>query len=102
MVEPERTTAPHRGAKALPPESVDGSPPFGTVQRERRDFDIERIPIGINHAMIEDPAIFLSLGLAPFWLWVPRLVTAVVAVRLYDLFLRWRRARSRTADRTMP
>ncbi len=49
--------------------------------------ELERlhISIGINHAVFEDPALFLSLGLSPFWLWVPRLTTAVIAVHLYNL-----------------
>ncbi|RJP79401.1 MAG: iron transporter [Desulfobacteraceae bacterium] len=46
--------------------------------------ELERLhlSIGINHAMIEDPALFLSLGLSPFWLWGPRLATAILAVQL--------------------
>ncbi len=40
------------------------------------------LSIGINHALVEDPALFLALGLHPFWLWVPRIITAVIAVRL--------------------
>lgn len=44
------------------------------------------LSIGINHAMIEDPALFLSMGLSPLWLWLPRLLMAVAAVRLYDLW----------------
>jgi len=49
--------------------------------------ELERlhISIGINHAVFEDPALFLSLGLSPFWLWIPRLITAVVAVHLYNI-----------------
>ena len=41
-----------------------------------------QLSIGINHSMIEDPALFLSLGLGLFWLYVPRLIAAVVAVHL--------------------
>lgn len=41
-----------------------------------------QISIGINHSMIEDPLLFLPLGINPFWLWVPRLVAAVAAVYL--------------------
>ena len=41
--------------------------------------------------MIEDPALFLPLGVGLFWLWVPRLVAAMVAVRVYDLVLYLRR-----------
>jgi hypothetical protein len=44
--------------------------------------DLERlhISIGINHSMIEDPIIFMLLGLQLFWLIVPRLVASVAAV----------------------
>ncbi len=47
--------------------------------------ELERlhISIGINHAMIEDPALFLVLGLNPFWLWVPKLIMAIIAVQTY-------------------
>ena len=50
--------------------------------------ELERLhlSIGINHAMVEDPALFLSLGLAPFWLWVPRFVAAVAAVQMLRLY----------------
>jgi hypothetical protein len=41
------------------------------------------ISIGINHSLIEDPLLFMALGLPPFWLWVPRLIMAVVAVQMY-------------------
>jgi len=33
--------------------------------------------------MVEEPALWLALGLYGFWLWVPRLVTAVAAVQIY-------------------
>ena len=58
--------------------------------------ELERLhlSIGINHAMIEDPAMFLSLGVHPFWLWVPRLVAALVAVHLLRLLRFVRRKRS--------
>jgi len=41
------------------------------------------ISMGINHSLIEDPFLFMTLGLPPFWLWVPRLIMAVVAVQMY-------------------
>ena len=31
------------------------------------------LSIGINHAMIEDPALFLPFGIHPLWLWGPGL-----------------------------
>jgi len=44
--------------------------------------ELERLQasIGINHAVIEDPVLFLPFSVHPFWLWVPRLVAAIAAV----------------------
>jgi spore maturation protein SpmB len=42
------------------------------------------ISIGINHSIIEDPILFILLGLNAFWLWVPRLIVAILAVQLYN------------------
>ena len=53
---------------------------------EKEDLEKLHLSIGINHSMIEDPALFLSLGLSAFWLWVPRLILAIVAVRLLDIY----------------
>ncbi|WP_321495785.1 iron transporter [uncultured Desulfobacter sp.] len=49
------------------------------------------LSIGINHAMIEDPSLFLPLGLPAFWLWVPRLVAAMAAAWLHMGFSSARR-----------
>lgn len=51
-----------------------------------RELERLHLSIGINHSMVEDPALFLPLGLSAFWLWVPRFITAVLAVHLFDLF----------------
>jgi len=47
--------------------------------------ELERlhISIGINHSMIEDVSLFFVLGLNPFWLWIPKLVMAIIAVQIY-------------------
>ena len=58
----------------------------GHISRE--DIETLHLSIGINHAMVEDPALFLSLGLSPFWLWVPRIVVAILMTRLFTL---WRK-----------
>lgn len=52
--------------------------------------ELERLhaSIGINHSMIEDPALFLSLGLNAFWLWVPRLIMAILFVYFLRIFQR--------------
>ena len=46
------------------------------------------VSIGINHAMVEDPALFLPLGIHPLWLWGPRLVAAILFTHAYRLW-RW-------------
>jgi len=47
--------------------------------------ELERlhISIGINHSMVEDPPLFLALAINPFWVWVPKLLMAIIAVQLY-------------------
>lgn len=52
----------------------------------RKEPEGLQLSIGINHSMVEDPALFMSLGLNAFWLWVPRLLMAMVAVRLLTLW----------------
>jgi len=55
------------------------------------------LSIGVNHAMIEDPALFLPLGISVFWLWIPRLAAAVAVVWLYSAFLVVRRIYAKRA-----
>jgi hypothetical protein len=45
------------------------------------------VSIGINHAMVEDPSLFLPLGIHPLWLWIPRLLTAMAFTHTYRLWL---------------
>lgn len=47
--------------------------------------ELERlhISIGINHSMVEDPILFLALGINGFWLWVPKLLAGIAAVQVY-------------------
>jgi hypothetical protein len=54
----------------------------------REELENLHLSIGINHSIIEDPGLFMSLGLNPFWLWVPRFLAAIVAVHLFSL---WRK-----------
>ncbi len=44
------------------------------------------LSIGVNHAMIEDPILFLPLGIPPFWLWIPRLIAAIGVTYLFSAF----------------
>lgn len=41
------------------------------------------ISIGINHSIVEDPALFLALGLNGFWLWVPKFIMAIIIVQIF-------------------
>ena len=59
----------------------------------REELQELHLSIGINHSMIEDPTLFLSFGLSPFWLWVPRFITAIVATRLLTLWVEFREKR---------
>lgn len=49
----------------------------------REELEYLHISIGINHSMLEDPALFTVLGLNAFWMWVPKLVMAIIAVHTY-------------------
>jgi hypothetical protein len=69
------------GAAVIVSETKNGS-------FTRAELENLHLSIGINHAIIEDPALFLSFGLNPFWLWVPRFMAAIVAVHVFSL---WRR-----------
>jgi len=46
----------------------------------REELEHLHISIGINHAIVEETALFLALGLNAFWLLIPRFVTAAIAV----------------------
>lgn len=55
------------------------------------------LSIGVNHAMIEDPMLFLPLGIPPFWLWIPRLIAAVAVTYLFSALLFARRLYAKRA-----
>lgn len=57
----------------------------------KEELEDLHLSIGINHALVEDPSLFLVLGLNPFWLWVPRLIVAIIAERLLTLWRSFRR-----------
>jgi len=52
----------------------------------RDELEILHLSIGMNHSMIEDPPLFLPMGVHPFWIYVPRLFMAIVTVRLLRLW----------------
>ncbi|TFH33968.1 MAG: iron transporter [Dehalococcoidia bacterium] len=43
------------------------------------------ISLGLSHSMVEDPALFLALGIGMQWSVLPRLLSAAMAVHLYRL-----------------
>jgi hypothetical protein len=78
------------GAAVIVEEAKEGN--FSAEELERL-----HISIGINHSMVEDPTLFASLGLGIFWLWVPRVITAIVAVCLFDIWKKWTNRGNQTA-----
>ena len=61
------------------------------LQLTREEIEKLQLSIGINHSMIEDPLVFLPLGLNPIWMWVPRLLAAISVVYIADGWFRLRR-----------
>lgn len=57
----------------------------------KEELEILQLSIGINHSMVEDPMLFVAIGLSAFWLYVPRLVMAIVSVRFVRLWYRFAR-----------
>jgi hypothetical protein len=55
--------------------------------------------LGINHSTIEDPALFLALGISVFWTMVPRLLAAAAVVNIYNVACKiWSRVRPKPAE----
>lgn len=51
----------------------------------RKELEPLHISLGINHSMVEDPALLLAFGISPFWSLVPRLLMAALTVHAYRL-----------------
>ncbi|MBU1964310.1 MAG: nucleoside recognition domain-containing protein [Proteobacteria bacterium] len=64
----------------------------------REDLELLHLSIGTNHSMVEDPPLFLPLGIHPFWLYVPRLLMAILIVRLVRLWQCYARRRQTTCN----
>ncbi len=52
----------------------------------KEELEELHLSIGIHHSVIEDPAIFMTMGMSAFWLWVPRLIVVILVVRLLSLW----------------
>jgi len=61
------------------------------------ELEILHLSIGMNHSMVEDPPLFIPMGIHPFWIYVPRLVMAILTVRLLRLWQRYARRRRLSA-----
>ena len=71
----------------------------GNGRLSRDDLELLHLSIGMNHSMVEDPPLFMSLGVSPFWLYVPRLLMAIATVRLVRLYQRFAHRRLSSAFR---
>ncbi len=63
------------------------------------------ISLGLNHSIVEDPAMFLAAGIGLFWTIVPRFLATIAAVHLYRLYHALQpalRRRLRTAGHARP
>ncbi len=57
---------------------------------DRQEIRYLHASLGINHSMIEDPALFVMLGVNLLWLWIPRLLMAIAVVQGYRAIKRLR------------
>lgn len=73
------------GAAVIVDESQEGS-------MDEEELKKVHLTMGINHAMIEDPLLFLPLGLNLLLLYIPRMIAAIIAVQIFNLWLRIRKS----------
>ncbi|MBW6486162.1 MAG: hypothetical protein K0B01_08460 [Syntrophobacterales bacterium] len=52
----------------------------------KEELELLHLSIGMNHSMVEDPPLFMALGVNPLWLYLPRLLMAIVIVRLVRFY----------------
>ncbi len=62
-----------------------------TGKMNKADADLLNHHVAISHSQLEDPLLFLAIGLPMHWLIWPRVLLAVLAVWLRKLELAWRR-----------
>jgi hypothetical protein len=60
----------------------------------KEELEMLQLSIGINHSMVEDPMLFVAIGLCAFWLYIPRLIMAIVSVRLIRFWYRFKEGRA--------
>ncbi|MGC8720520.1 MAG: iron transporter [Thermodesulforhabdaceae bacterium] len=64
------------------------------------ELEALQLSVAINHSMVEDPTLFLPLGLPPLWLWIPRLIVAMIATRLFYFHLKLKQMKALRAKIT--
>ncbi|MDD5168186.1 MAG: hypothetical protein PHN75_05170 [Syntrophales bacterium] len=52
----------------------------------KEELEMLHLSISINHSMVEDPLLFVALGLNAVWLYLPRIVIAIATVHLIRLW----------------
>jgi hypothetical protein len=62
------------------------------LQLSREDIEKLQLSIGINHAIVEDPLLFLPFVVSPVYVWLPRLAAAIAVVYLVSLWFKLRPA----------
>lgn len=62
-----------------------------TKKLSKADADLVNHHVAISHSQLEDPLLFLAIGLPMHWLIWPRVLLAIAAVWLRKLELAWRR-----------
>jgi hypothetical protein len=64
----------------------------------RSELERLHISIGINHSMVEDPALYMAMGINGFWLFIPKLIMAIICAQSYRVVekiqARWKNAAS--------
>lgn len=61
----------------------------GTLTKE--EIEQLHVSLGINHSMVEDPMLFVMLGVNLLWLWIPRLIMAIAVVQASRFIRRFKR-----------
>jgi hypothetical protein len=46
----------------------------------KEELERLQVSIAINHSIVEEPALFLALGVNPLWILIPRFALAIIAV----------------------
>jgi hypothetical protein len=68
----------------------------GTLSKEELEY--LHISIGINHSIIEDPMLFVAMGLPALLLWIPKILMGIMAVLGFRAYNRLRARRQKQIE----